>query len=922
MTALPVVFAIGYTGAVIMSRSATAGPTGAAATLDATASSYDDGHQHVIVSLDQRHTGGSVQDAVVRTVRAIPGVTEAANVSDGFIAAVGDIDESALEAVDGVDAVYDDLLLQPADDPNQWEQWALKNLGDPQQAAGWPGTAGVDTRATEAWPVSTGANQVVAVIDTGVDLTHEDLAANIWRNTAETCGNGTDDDRNGYVDDCAGWDFGGGDNDSSPDRGTSAWDHGTHVAGIIAAARNGVGVVGIAPDAKVMSVKVARNGGISLSSVAGAVRYATDNRATVINMSLATGPNTPRAAVTVLESAIAYAQQRGVVVVAGAGNNGIDITSSPVWPASYSLSYDNVITVSALTNSGTLASFSNVGSPISLAAPGYFIKSTVPGGYDWKSGTSMATPAVAAGAALVLAATPTTPGSVRSRLVSTARTLPAGMSLDVAEAVGVHRPTSDVTVSYSGTNTVAADRPSQVTVAVSTNGATPAAASVRFALAALVDGRVGAVSGATLGVTSTLTSGASMTSDDDGLYPALPVADTAALASGGNLELTLDLPVGRYALLTELLDASGTAIDGTRVGFFDVVDRPIPETTTPGPEITPPPSGAATTSPGVPTTSGGGSDPGGTGAPPTTVRSNVPGDGAVTPTTAADSPVTTSSARPTPTTISSGTPSPGTSAPVATNLPGGQEPTTTAASRTTTPVPPETNVPPTTVGGQGPSNGTATTTTAAATPDGFTLRAVSPTSGPVEGGQSVTVFGVFPTDRPVYVWFGGTATNAVTRSSGAITVLSPAHLAPDSVDIRVRFRGDNDSLQLLLPAAYAFVPGSRSVTTTPPATTVAGGGSSGTVPATAPSNGGGGAPATSDPPVTSGAPMTTGAPATTAAGGGSGGGAGGVSNPLPTRTLRDGIVWHADPTAGPVSALPASLWQAACASATCSTTRL
>jgi subtilisin family serine protease len=335
------------------------------------------------------------------------------------------------------------------------------------------------------------------VLDTGVAVDHEDLVANTWKNAGEVCSNGVDDDHNGYIDDCVGWDFGSGDPDPSPDRGTSAWDHGTHVAGIIAAARNGVGVVGLAPDAHVMAVKVARNGGISLSNVVGGIHYAVDNHATVINMSLATGPNTPRDAVAALETAVDYARQRGVVIVAGAGNSGVDITNAPVWPASYSLYYDNVITAAAMTSAGALATFSNVGSPISLAAPGYFIKSTVPDGYDWKSGTSMAAPAVAAGAAVLLANNHhLTPGEVRAQLIASARPMPAGKLLDIASAVGLQRSTTSVTVSYSGGEAIAADSPSPLTVDISTSGAPAPAASVRFALAALLDGQVGTIEGA------------------------------------------------------------------------------------------------------------------------------------------------------------------------------------------------------------------------------------------------------------------------------------------------------------------------------------------------------------------------------------------------------------------------------------------
>ncbi|MFZ1987381.1 MAG: S8 family serine peptidase, partial [Desulfatitalea sp.] len=134
------------------------------------------------------------------------------------------------------------LYAQSApDDPFFDRQWGLSNTG--QTVSGYAGTAGADIDAVDAWELATGSGSVVvAVVDTGCHLTHPDLAANIWTNTAEIAGNGRDDDHNGYVDDVQGWDFADYDNDPQDASG-----HGTHVAGIIASrGDNGTGVTGIA----------------------------------------------------------------------------------------------------------------------------------------------------------------------------------------------------------------------------------------------------------------------------------------------------------------------------------------------------------------------------------------------------------------------------------------------------------------------------------------------------------------------------------------------------------------------------------------------------------------------------------------------------------------------------------------------------
>lgn len=222
------------------------------------------------------------------------------------------------------------------------------------------------TQTNLAWDVAKGSSsQEIAVIDTGVDYTHPDLDGKVIK----------------------GYDF--VDNDNAP---MDANGHGTHVAGIAAAeTNNGAGISGTAPNTKVLAVRVLdAEGSGTLDDIAAGIRYAADNGAEVINMSLGCDCNT-----TALENAVNYAWNKGVVIVAAAGN---DNTSTTFEPASYT----NVIAVGAVNNSDRKASFSNYGTWVDVVAPGVSIASTYPGNqYVYMDGTSMASPFVAGLAALL-----------------------------------------------------------------------------------------------------------------------------------------------------------------------------------------------------------------------------------------------------------------------------------------------------------------------------------------------------------------------------------------------------------------------------------------------------------------------------------------------------------------------------------------
>ncbi|MDD3275506.1 MAG: S8 family serine peptidase [Kiritimatiellales bacterium] len=286
--------------------------------------------------------------------------------------------------------------------------------------------------ATGAWDVTTGStNVIVAVIDTGVSLTHPDLVSNLWKNVAEVNGiTGVDDDGNGYIDDVNGWDFGradsnpddNGDVDYDGNTGAFGYGHGSHCSGTVGAVgSNAVGVVGVCWTVKIMPVKAAQYIAeyesmlFVDSDVAEAIRYASDEHAKVISASFGGSSYSDTA-----RDAIVYANSKGVLFVAAAGNDSSDNDATPMYPACYDV--PNIVSVAATSTNDTLASFSNYGQlSVDLAAPGVNILSTVPGGtYESFQGTSMACPHVAGAAALLLSANPSlTHLQVKEALLST-----------------------------------------------------------------------------------------------------------------------------------------------------------------------------------------------------------------------------------------------------------------------------------------------------------------------------------------------------------------------------------------------------------------------------------------------------------------------------------------------------------------------
>ena len=282
-------------------------------------------------------------------------------------------------------------------DPFFGRQWALRSA-----------------RVRGAWQATVGGEVPVAVLDSGIDFSNPDLAPNLWTNRGELPDNGVDDDDNGFIDDVHGADTVGWDGDPADGLG-----HGTAVASLIGArGDNGFGISGVAWSVRLMPVKVVHDQGwATTATMIAGLRYALSNGARIVNISL-NGPDSSQA----LDEAIGQAEQQGVLVIASAGNDGVNRDRVPSYPAS--VRSRAVITVASATRGGELATSSAFGrGSVDIAAPGEdVLAGELGGGCATRSGTSFAAAYVTGAAALLASARPgASAGRLRAALLGSSR---------------------------------------------------------------------------------------------------------------------------------------------------------------------------------------------------------------------------------------------------------------------------------------------------------------------------------------------------------------------------------------------------------------------------------------------------------------------------------------------------------------------
>jgi len=327
---------------------------------------------------------------------------------------------------------FANLELQPSqagpDDPLVAQQFHLQSLG-------WSYELMNRLRSRLAGV----PRPVIAVIDTGVDLDHADLHQVRWRNQGEIEGNGVDDDGNGYVDDVHGFNFASQNPRPAPESDDPYFQHGTHVAGLAAASvGNHSGGAGVAGFAQVMSLNVfGSSRSATLAAFENAVRYAADNGANVINLSIGGREHSVS-----MQEAIRYAIARGAIIVAATGNEGVEISRDPrslrfVMPAAFAREMPGMISVGSTdVSTGHLSSFSNFGLfLVEISAPGALRSNGVPRGlistltanrFGELAGTSMSAPLVSGAAALLQAwlrarGEPSSPADVERKLLERSR---------------------------------------------------------------------------------------------------------------------------------------------------------------------------------------------------------------------------------------------------------------------------------------------------------------------------------------------------------------------------------------------------------------------------------------------------------------------------------------------------------------------
>jgi subtilisin family serine protease len=753
---------LGFGGAAAIDQFALAAP---ALTPVADLGAAGDGLTRLVVT----PVSGSVTDAELEALRAVPGVVHVQRVFDGSaLVATHDLAPTDLAGV----VAGSDVQLSPTgsvagrtvSDP-YWSAYGYNLANTGSNAYQQTAVAGADVDAPTGWRAGTGTGKVVAVTDTGMDTSHPDLQGALWTNPEEACGATTDTDGDGLVGDCHGWNFYGANADVVNAGGNV---HGTGVAGIAGArADNGEGSAGVAPGVQIMPLVVGYGQNVDVTAAAAAIRYAVDHGADVINASWGSTGLAP-----ILAAAIDYAKAAGVLVVAAAGNDSGNRDAVPFYPANYAS--PAVLSVGSSTAADTISTFSGYGATtVDLFAPGQKIVSPAPGGgYSAMDGTSMAAPEVAAAVALYRAHYPAASmDQLRQQLLEDTQKVAAfrGRSVTGGRLSLTALGNTAAEVQYSFTSMVA--RPGPVTPQVVVSGSTPAGGySVRFGLGEEYAGELYALSGQQLTM-----GGATATTDDSGEA----VFDLGARPSAGPLVLSpsTTLAEARYALTVQMYR------DGTPVGLRFAAPLLV-TTATATPTAAAPTTGAATTTAGAPT-SAGSSRPGSstspvTARPPVSASSTA---GSVPTAAGPTSGPATSTGGPSTTGASSTGARSTASSPAATTSAAGSSssrPATTSAAATTTPAR-------TTSPGAGGTTSSAPSSSAAGSTTRTNPAASSSTAGPTTPGPggSRTYPGVGPfgltsisparvsTAGGTYVTITGTAVPSGARVRIGLTASAP-----------------------------------------------------------------------------------------------------------------------------------------------------
>ena len=750
-------------------------------------------------------TADTASGDLLTALEDVPGVASAQWLDgDRALVAVDGVTPERLQDVPGISAVEASTSVPvlaglPSDPYFPQYGWNLENTGTNSYRQPVPAVVDADMDATAGWESGTGIGRIVAVVDTGFDSDHPDLAGSLWTNPDQPCGT-ADTDGNGLAGDCHGWNFAA--NNADIDNGIHG-SHGASVSGVVGArADNGVGSAGVAPGVTIMPLVIGTGDSVDVNLGAKAIRYAVDQGADVINASW--GGAFSGAPLQGLRDAIAYARQHGVLFVAAAGNDALDRDTAILYPAS--LTDPNVITVGNSTAGDTMSATSAYGAAsVDLFAPGHLVATTWnDGGTRLVSGTSIAAPHVAAAVALYRAAMPTaTWEELKAALLADVDPVPAFVGRSVTGGrLTMSRLAEDGSepVQYAFTSMTA--RPGTVAPTI---GISAPSSSGRFT----VDIGLGMESGGEIWALSekaVTLDGVTVPTNDQG--DARFDLGTLTDFAGVGLSPSMELADGRYVLAVQLYR------DGEPLGRMQAAPLLVSSVTAaptgPAPAGPTPdgstPDGSTPSGPTLPGTTpalpdgstpdgpdGDGTDPDGSTPAPdgTTPGGTAPGTPApISPAPAEPAPTT-----PAPTTPTPGTPAPTGPAPVspapATPAPGTPTPDGSTPDGTGSPAPDGTDPDGTDPGATDPTTPPDSTTYPEV--GVFRITSLSPNRVDTAGGTLVTITGrALPADPTVRI--GSSATATVVRSTAdQVVVRVPARIA-GTYDVTISARDGRASV--------------------------------------------------------------------------------------------------------------------------------